>query len=187
MKVVGIVGSPRKNGNTEIITDHALNAIAEEGLDTELIRLAGRDIRPCTGCLACKQDETCTVKDDLLPLYLKMKEADAILLATPVYFSGPTGLVRSFMERTGHIAKTQNQFKGKVGGPLVVARRAGHNFVHAELQLWFHIMQIISPGAPYWTIGFGRNKGEVENDTEGLNIVNEFARNIADTLKRLNS
>ena len=72
MKVIGIVGSPRKNGNTEILTKHTLKAIAEEGLDTELIRLAGLDIQPCDGCNVCREEEKCHIDDDLFPIYEKM-------------------------------------------------------------------------------------------------------------------
>ncbi|MFQ5826997.1 MAG: flavodoxin family protein, partial [Dehalococcoidia bacterium] len=57
MKVIGIVGSPRKNGNTEMLTSHTLRAIEEEGLDTELIRLSGLDIRPCNACMVCREEE----------------------------------------------------------------------------------------------------------------------------------
>ncbi len=84
MKVVGIVGSPRKNGNTEMLTAHTLKAIAEEGLDTELIPLAGLDIGPCDACDVCRKEERCPIEDDLFPIYLKMKEADGIILASPV-------------------------------------------------------------------------------------------------------
>ena len=93
MKVIGIVGSPRKNGNTELLTRHTLKAISEEGLDTELIRLAGLEIKPCTACMACKKQETCSIEDDLFPIYLKMKEADGIILASPVYYGSAAAVV----------------------------------------------------------------------------------------------
>jgi multimeric flavodoxin WrbA len=70
MKVIGIVGSPRKIGNTELLTRHALRAISEEGLHTAIIRLAGLEIKPCTACMACKKQEICTIEDDLFPVYL---------------------------------------------------------------------------------------------------------------------
>ncbi len=104
MKAVGIVGSPRKNGNTEMLTEHTLKAIAEEGLDTELIRLAGLDIRPCTACMVCRDEERCLIDDDLFPLYAKMKEADAIILASPVYFGSATALLKALMERGERMA-----------------------------------------------------------------------------------
>ena len=78
MKAIGIVGSPRKNGNTEILTKHTLKAIAEEGLDTELIRLAGLNIQPCNACMVCRDEERCPIDDDLFPLYIKIKEAEAV-------------------------------------------------------------------------------------------------------------
>ena len=65
MKVIGIVGSPRKNGNTELLTKHTLKAISEDGLDTELLRLPGLEIKPCNACMACKEQEICSIKDDL--------------------------------------------------------------------------------------------------------------------------
>lgn len=83
MKAVAFVGSPRKNGNTEILSQHTLKAIQEEGLETELIRLADFDVRPCNACMACREEERCSIKDDLLPLYFKAKAADAIILASP--------------------------------------------------------------------------------------------------------
>ena len=87
MKAIAIVGSPRKNGNTEILTRHALRAIAEEGVETELVSLAGLDIRPCDACMLCRREEEhCHIKDDLFPVYTRMKDAEAIILASPIYY-----------------------------------------------------------------------------------------------------
>jgi len=167
MKAVGIVGSPRKNGNTEIVTKHTLRAIEEEGIETELIRLAALDIRPCNACMACQDKEACPIDDDLLPIYVKMTEADAIILASPVYYGSATALLKALMERTGYIACHNGRlFEGKVGGPLVVARRAGQNFTLAQLTFWFYILGFFTPGSTYWNVSFGRNKGEVEKDCE---------------------
>lgn len=185
MKVIGIVGSPRKGGNTEILTKHTLKAVSEEGLDTELIPLAGLDIRPCNACMVCKSEERCSIEDDLFPIYEKMKEAEGIILATPVYFSSATALLRALVERVGYIARTNNIFAGKVGGPLVVARRAGHNFTHAELTFWFHINGFMMPGSSYWNVAFGRDKGEVEKDTEGMTTAWNFGKNVAYLVKKL--
>jgi multimeric flavodoxin WrbA len=186
LKAIGIVGSPRKGGNTEILTEHTLKAIAEEGLETELIRLAGLDIRPCNACMVCKGDEEqCPIDDDLLPIYQKMKEAEAIILASPVYFSSVTALLKAFMERTGYIAIKWKSFAGKVGGPLVVARRAGKTATLAQITYWFQIMDMIVPGSTYWNVAFGREKGEVRNDEEGMNIAWHFGKNIANLVKKL--
>ncbi len=186
MKALGIVGSPRKNGNTEIITSHTLKAIAEEGIETELIRLAGLDIRPCNACGVCSKKETCPIDDDLLPIYSKMKESDAIILASPVYYGSATALLKALMERAGFIAHHNGRlFEGKVGGPLVVARRAGQNFTSAQLSFWFHHSGFFMPGSTYWNISFGRDKGDVENDPEGLRTARNFGKNVAFLLKKL--
>ena len=187
MKAIGIVGSPRKNGNTEFLTEHTLNAIAEEGLDTELITLAGLDIRPCDACMVCRAEEKrpCPIKDDLLPIYEKMKAADAIILASPVYFGSATALLKALIERTGYMSYDEKPFVGKVGGPLVVARRAGHNFTLAQIMYWYHILGFFMPGSTYWNIAFGREKGEVEGDEEGLRTAWNFGKNIAFLVKKL--
>ena len=186
MKAIGIVGSPRKNGNTEILTGHTLQAIAEEGLETELIRLAGLDIRPCNACMACREEEICPVDDDVLAIYRKMKEADAIILASPVYFGSATALLKALMERTGYVGgRVRKPFAGKVGGPLVVARRAGKNFTFAQIMFWFHIMDMIVPGSSYWNVAIGREKGDVNADEEGLATAWKFGKNVASLVKKL--
>ena len=186
MKVVGIVGSPRKNGNTEMLTAHTLRAIAEEGLDTELICLAGLDIRPCNACMVCREEERCSIEDDLFPVYLKMKEADGIILASPVYYGSVTALIKGLMERAGYLARHNGEpFSRKVGGPLVVARRAGHNFALAQLTFWFQILGMVVPGSTYWNVALGREKGEVQNDEEGMKTAWNFGRNVAWAVKKL--
>ena len=183
MKAIAIVGSPRENGNTEILSRHTLNAIAEEGeegIETELVRLAGLDIRPCTACMACRgEKEICTINDDFFPVYNKMKEADAIILASPVYFGSATALLKAFMDRAGYISQPQRTFAGKVGGPLVVARRAGKNFTFTQIMLWFHILGFFMPGSTYWNVAIAREPGEVNDDEEGLRTAWNFGKNIA--------
>ncbi|OGO41350.1 MAG: FMN reductase, partial [Chloroflexi bacterium RBG_16_58_8] len=133
MKAVGIVGSPRKGGNTEILVAHCLKAIEEEGLETELIRLAGLNIAGCNACAYCLEHEGCSIKDDMPTVFEKMAAADALIVGSPVYYSSATALVRGLLERAGFMSRRGQAFAGKVGGPVVVARRAGQNFVFAEL------------------------------------------------------
>ncbi len=188
VRAIAIVGSPRKNGNTEILAKHTLKAIGEEGLDTELIRLSGLDIKPCTACMVCKIEERCPIDDDLWPIYIRMKEADAIILASPVYFGSATAQIKALMDRAGYIGMGNGRvFEGKVGGPLVVARRAGKNFTFAQLVYWFHIAGFFMPGSTYWNVAIGREKGEVEQDEEGLRTAWNFGKNIAFLVKKLKS
>jgi len=186
MNVIAINGSPRLHGNTEILIKEAFKAINEEGLETEIIPLAGKDIRPCTGCMACAKGELCSVKDDLLPVYHRLKTADGIILASPVYYGSCTALLKCLMERAGYISRFKGEpFKGKVGGPLVVARRAGQVFTVAEIDLWYHILGLTVPGSSYWNVAFGREIGEVSQDKEGLQTAYNFGRNLAQVIKKL--
>jgi len=186
MKVIGIVGSPRKNGNTETLTAHTLEAIAEEGLHTELIRLAGLDIRPCNACMVCRKEERCPIEDDLFPIYLEMKQADGIIIASPVYYGSATALVKALMERAGYIARHNGRlFSGKVGGPLAVARRSGHNFTLAQLTFWFQVCGLVVPGSTYWNMAFGGDRAEVAHDEQGMETAWNFGKNVASVLRSL--
>jgi multimeric flavodoxin WrbA len=180
MKVIGIVGSPRKNGNTEFLTAHTLRAIEEEGLATELVRLSGLNIKPCNACMACSTKPECSIADDFQMVYEKMKSADGIILASPVYYGSATALIKALLERAGYASRlNRTVFNRKVGGPLVVARRAGQNFTVAELTLWFQINGITVPGSSYWNMAFGRNTGDVASDDEGLKTAWNFGKNLA--------
>jgi multimeric flavodoxin WrbA len=185
MKALGIVGSPRKGGNTETLTAHCLKAIAEEGIETELVRLAGLNIQGCNGCFYCHQNEGCSIKDDMQLIYKKMVAADALIISSPVYYGSATSLVKALLERAGFMSIGKKPFAGKVGGPLVVARRAGQNFTFAELLFWFHINGIVNPGSTYWNVAFGREKGEVEKDEEGMRTAWNFGKNVASVVKKL--
>ena len=111
MKVVGVVGSPRINGNTEILTAHCLEAVAEEGLQTELIRLGGLDIRYCDACYVCREEEICPRDDDLFGVYEKMKEADGIIVASPMFFYGVTAQLKALIDRCQALWVRRNVLK----------------------------------------------------------------------------
>jgi multimeric flavodoxin WrbA len=184
MKAIGIVGSPRKGGNSEILTTHCLKAIAEEGLKTELIRLAGLDIKGCNACGYCfEHPGECSIIDDFQPIHKKMLAADIIVVSSPVYYGSATSLVKGLLERAGYTSR--GKYAGKVGGPITVARRAGQNFTFAELLFWFHINGMVNPGSIYWNVATALQKGEVEKDEEGMKIVWEFGKNCARAAKKL--
>jgi len=163
MKVLGIVGSARKNGNTEIMMEEALRAAAEAGAETELFSVRDKAIAGCDGCHACMQTHECKIKDDMGPLYEKMKAADAILLGSPVYFHGVTAQAKAVMDRCfcflfGH------DLKDKVGGSLLVLRRVGSSQSRAQINTWF-LSQGMHPlrGA----VGYGAKQGEVKEGVGG--------------------
>jgi len=183
MKVVGVVGSARPGGNTEILTQIALEEIEKQGLETELISLAGKKIEPCDGCRSCSKTGKCHIKDDFESVFTKMKQADGIILATPVYYGAATPQMMSLISR--FYSKRGKPLRNKVGGPIVVARRAGHNFTFAQLMFFFMISEMIVPGSTYWNVAFGRLKGDVLKDEEGIGTVRNFGRKLAWLLKKI--
>lgn len=184
--VVGVSGSPREGGNTETLLRHTLGVCESEGLLTEFITLRGKRIEPCRACRSCRETRECAIEDDLPPIFARLEAADGIILAAPVYFSGVAGQMKCFIDRVGYLALGKGHvLERKVGGPLVVARRAGHNFTLAEMMFFFLINGMIVPGSSYWNIAFGRDRGDVSEDEEGLRTAANFARNLAWTLKKL--
>jgi len=186
MVVLGIVGSPRRGGNSEILMREALRVCNDEGLDTDFVHLADVRIDPCNECMVCKREKICPIEDDFPPLYEQMLGSDGILLASPVFFSSATPEMKALIDRAGYLGIAQDRpFERKVGGAIVVGRRAGHNFTFAQLLFFFLYHGMIVPGSTYWNVGFGRDVGEVLNDEEGIKAVREFAKNVSWLIRKL--
>ena len=191
MRVLGISGSPRQGGNTELLVTTALGVLAEKGLETEFLSLADRSIQPCLACGGCFKSETirCVQEDPAFEGILeKFTAADGILIGSPVYFGSATPQTMALLDRVGYVARRHpHLLRRKVGAAIVVARRAGQNFTFAQLNYFFLISEMIVPGSTYWNVAFGREKGEVLDDTEGMETVKTLARNMAWLMKKLGS
>jgi multimeric flavodoxin WrbA len=187
MKVLAISGSPRPQGNTRLLLETALKVLEGQGIGTEYLSLHGKDIRPCLACLKCAKDKNrCAQKDDFMPIYEAMAASDGLIVGSPVYFGSATPNLMALLDRAGFVARQgDNPFYRKVGSPLVVARRAGVNFTYAQLQFFFCIMGMFTPGASYWPIAYGLQPGDAAHDAEGLKTVRDLAENIAWLLKKL--
>ena len=189
MKAIGIVGSPRKTGNTAFLVKEALNIIQSEGIETELIHLGGKVIQPCNGCLMCKKEKKCILEgDDFDAVFEAMKIADGIILGSPVYFGSATSQLTSLLDRAAYVQRqTGEYFSGKIGAPIVVARRAGHNFTFAQLLLWYCINDMIVVGSTYWNIAMAGSAGkkDIQQDTEGIDTVRHFAQTMSSVMKKL--
>jgi len=102
--VLGIVGSPRTNGNTERLVAEALRVVEEKGAETELLRLAGKEVKPCDACLSCRKTGECHMKDDFQTIFDKMVKADGIILSSPVYFGSATPQIKALVDRAGYLS-----------------------------------------------------------------------------------
>ncbi|MBU7034064.1 MAG: flavodoxin family protein, partial [Theionarchaea archaeon] len=102
-KVIGISGSERLKGNTEQFIQRALDVISDYGIETELITLADKKIKGgCTGCIWCRANRAeCCIKDDFMPIWNKMYEADGIIVGSPVYWGSATAKLKAVLERAG--------------------------------------------------------------------------------------
>lgn len=99
MKVIGIVGSPRKNGNTNAVVQQILEGAAEVGAETRTFLLNEMNYRGCQACNYCKAHEKCKLEDDLAELFEEMKEADGVVFGAPIYFAQFSGQMRLFLDR----------------------------------------------------------------------------------------
>ncbi len=98
-KILGIVGSPRCNGNTHLLVSRVMEGARESGAETETILLGDLHIRECDGCHACWRNHPCSKDDDMNALYSKIMESDHIVFGTPVYWYGPTALMKALVDR----------------------------------------------------------------------------------------
>jgi multimeric flavodoxin WrbA len=189
MKVIGIAGSLRARSNTLHYVKTGLKVLEKEGIKSDLISLRGKEIKPCNGCYDCVKKGYCTIKgDDFDDILDKMRTAEGIILGSPVYLSSVVPQMMSLLARATFIAYWNDKFfSGKVGGPITVARRAGHNLAFSQLLLWFFINGITVPGSTYWNVGMAGAGGarDAENDAEGLATVINFANNMADVMQKI--
>ncbi len=161
-----------------------LDRLASQGIPGELELLAGKHIRGCTACGGCREakDESCPGQagDDFAPIFEKMVRADILIVGSPVYFGSATPELMALLDRAGYVSRSNGHlFSRKIGGPVAVARRAGHNFTYAQLMFWYTINDMIVPGSTYWPVALARDPGAVNEDTEALATLDRFADNLA--------
>lgn len=189
MKVIAFNGSARKDGNTAILINYVFKELEAEGIATELVQLAGREIHGCRACFKCieKKDGRCAVDDDYLNSCLeKMIEADGIILGSPTYFTDVTAEMKALIDRAGFVVRANDDLlRRKVGAAVVAVRRAGSIHVFDTINHFFLISQMIVPGSIYWNMGMGLRKGDVEKDEEGIRTMKVLGGNMAWLLKKL--
>ena len=188
MKVLAINGSARKDGNTAILLRYVLCEIEKDGIETELINLAGKTIHGCVACHECsaRKDGYCGQRnDDGNQLIDAMRAADGILLGSPTYVADVSPEIKALMDRACLVSRANGHFlRRKAGAAVVAVRRAGAMHAFDALNHFFLITQMIIPGSSYWNIGIGRDKGDVENDAEGIQTMRTLGANMAWLLKK---
>lgn len=122
MKILAVVGSPRKEGNTEILISKMVEGARAGDADAEVLRLGDLQVRECDGCHACWRGRPCSKDDDMRQIYPKIADSDVIVFGTPVYWYGPTALMKAFIDRFVYFNCEGNrpQVRGKKAAVAVV-------------------------------------------------------------------
>ncbi|MBK5252016.1 MAG: flavodoxin family protein [Peptostreptococcaceae bacterium] len=191
MKVVAINGSPNKEGNTYYALRIVADELEKEGIETEIIHIGNRVIRGCTACGQCgkNKDEKCVFgQDGVNECVQKMKEADGMLLGSPVHYAAVAGTMKSFLDRAFYVAsKNGGLFRHKVGASVVAVRRSGGLPAFNQLNNYINYAEMIVPTSNYWNVIHGTAPGDALKDEEGLQIMRVLGKNMAWTMKVLKS
>ncbi|HCJ01895.1 MAG TPA: flavodoxin family protein [Clostridiales bacterium] len=176
MKVLMINGSPRKDGNCARLLSEAEKTFQAENVEVIRYDLGTKDIRGCMACGGCATKGACVIEDDVNVLASHLAECDGMIVASPVYYASPNGTLISLLDRLFMSAKAD--LRMKVGASFAVARRAGTVATFDVLNKYYTINQMPVASGRYWNNGFGRGKGEIEGDEEGLQNARFVARNM---------
>ena len=175
-KAIFIVGSPRKDGNTAFLTNKLVDLL-NNNFETEKIFLPDYNISPCKECYYCMDKDECSIKDDMQGLYEKLKEAQVIILSSPIFMGGVTATMKAFMERTWHLRK--GQLKGKTGSYIIVGRRDLGSGVN-EMEEYLSRLQVYKIAGVF---GFGFHQGDVSKDEEALKNIQRLSNQISEMLQ----
>jgi len=207
MKIVGISGSPRAKGNTDTLVQEALKTASEMGANTEFVSLAGKKIKPCTGCGTCYTEKSkgiCIIKDDDVPeIFAVMKEADGIIIASPVYFLSVTAQLKALFDRSVILRYAKGMpadrpgvtggpdflLKNKVGGAIAVGggRDGGQLFTINSILQWMLTQSMIVVGNNFTMGGsaMAGMKGDAVKDEIGLAMAKHVGLRVAEVTGKI--
>lgn len=183
MKIVAVLGSPRPQGNSALMAQAFLEIAREQGADAEVYRLNQMDIKGCQGCGQCKSDsEVCVVEDDLTPVYDSIRDAEILVLASPVYFGDLSAQLKCFWDRTFALVNPDFSTRLAPGKKSVMLLAQGapaaemFDDIHPRYERW---LKMFGFAENYLVRALGvQGAGEVEGQPEILDQVRELARQL---------
>jgi len=181
LKIIGIVCSPRRGGNTEILVNEALKSAARNGANIELLRVTDLEVSPCNGCEYCHESGECNIKDDMRTVYNKMINADGIVLGSPVYFWSVSSQAKTIMDRTYALRYPNHKLKNKICGGIVVAGRRGCMSTLEVINNFFLGQDMIPVGLGI--AGYGNKIGEVKQDVKAMKGAFSLGKQITEMVK----
>lgn len=183
MKVLILNGSPHANGNTAIALQEMVKIFQQEKIDVELINVGSKAIRGCIGCNACGEKGKCVFDDEVNEIAEKFRDADGLVLGTPVYYSCVNGTLESLLQRLFYSSSFDKTMK--VGASVVIARRGGCSATFDALNKFFTISGMPVASSQYWNSVHGGAPGDASEDAEGLQTVRVLARNMSFLMKSI--
>ena len=184
MKAIIITGSPRKNGNSNIVAERFAAQLAEHGIGSEVLQIGSMDIKGCKGCWACADNPGCVQKDDAFrDAAAKVYDADGIFVVAPVFYDSIPGQLKSFLDRLFFQDRSGGGMRGKVGAASVVLRRSGGVSALDNILHYMMCAGMIIAASEGESMVFGMEKGEALKDLEGLDIIDNLADNMAWIMK----
>ncbi|MDD3754780.1 MAG: flavodoxin family protein [Methanobacterium sp.] len=188
VKIMGIVGSPRKKGNTNYLVKEALKAAGKLGVETELINIGDVEIEPCVACDICKSTGECAIYDDVPNLLDKLADSQGVIFGSPVYFGSMTSQLKMLIDRSRPL-RFEFKLKNKLGGGISVggSRNGGQETTISAIHqfMLIHDMIIVGDGAPlahYGGTGVGSNINSAEGDDLGLETSRNLGRRMAELI-----
>jgi multimeric flavodoxin WrbA len=183
MKVVMINGSPKANGNTATALMEMEKIFAAEGIECETILVGNQPIRGCIACGGCYKLGKCVFDDAVNEVAEKFRDADGLVVASPVYYASANATLIAVLDRLFHSTRFPKTMK--VGAAVTIARRGGCSATFDELNKYFTISGMPVASSQYWNSVHGRNPGEAAEDAEGLQTVRTLARNMTFLMKSI--
>jgi multimeric flavodoxin WrbA len=161
--------------------------LEKEGIETEVIHVGNQAIRGCLACGGCvkhKNEQCVQTGDDLNAWIQKMKQADGIILGSPVHYSAIGGAMKSFLDRVFYVTSVNNgMLRHKVGASVVAVRRSGGLPTFDQLNNYLNYSEMLMPTSNYWNVIHGARAGEVTQDEEGVQIMRVLGKNMAWLMK----
>ena len=182
-KVLLLNGSPHQNGCTATALEEMIKVFKEEGFETELVHVGNKNIRGCIACRKCRELGRCVFDDQVNEVSALFKDADALVVGSPVYYGSPNGTLMSFMDRLFQSAPFSKHMK--VGAAVVSCRRGGNTASFDVLNKYFTISGMPVASSTYWNQVHGFTAEDVKKDLEGLQVMRNLARNIVFMVKAI--
>ena len=183
MKILVVNGSPHLKGCTARALDEVIRTLGAEGIETELLQVGSQKIGGCQACRACKRTGKCVIDDIVNEAVEKLREADGLLVGSPVYYASPNGTLLSFLDRLFYCM--EGTLHLKVGAAVVSCRRGGAATAFDVLNKYFTIAGMPVVSSSYWNSVHGFTAADVEKDLEGLQTMRNLGHSMAFLVKSI--